>query len=210
MADRGCSVPWGTAEGQSGPGPVCSDRLDNDLDGYCDSSDEGCRASNGASECHSSLTQCDNCADDDGDGLVDMRDGGCLVPWDVSEASSLSSLRRGYGDQGRDNSDLVENMQAGAAELLGGMVGKGTAAAVKRAARLAGRASALAEAARPRVQGAEQCAALERTVRRYSAKMRQLKAAATAGSGRSGGGAKVLRRALDFSGKLLQENGCSE
>lgn len=66
---------------------LCSDGLDNDLDGEIDyPADFGCEDVTDNDEVNNGLTQCSNGLDDDLDGLIDQDDLECLSWDDISEA----------------------------------------------------------------------------------------------------------------------------
>ncbi|NLF24846.1 MAG: hypothetical protein GX589_04215 [Deltaproteobacteria bacterium] len=226
MQDPCCRYPWDTSESvcDDVPGP-CSDRKDNDGDGYCDYADLGCKVSGGKSECHISLTQCDNCIDDDGDGLIDMQDPGCMFPWDVSEGCSTNAAKAAtcYAGQARDNTDLVENMQAQAGELQSQADFAKTSAALRRATKVALAAQDAAEEARAKAKNSGDCGRIISAAQKYTAKMARLhkvvkrakRAARRAGTiGRKDlrealqDAKRVQRRVPKMTGVLLDGNKC--
>ena len=66
---------------------VCDDGLDNDVDGFADASDPGCRDANATTE----NPGCNDGIDNDLDGLADMADSDCGNPWSDNEIAAGAS-----------------------------------------------------------------------------------------------------------------------
>jgi len=78
-----------TAGKRGGLIPQCSNRIDDDHDGYTDLADPGCSGPLDNSEYNPPPPQCSNGKDDDGDGKVDLHDPGCSGPGDNNEANGV-------------------------------------------------------------------------------------------------------------------------
>ncbi|HEX5797495.1 MAG TPA: hypothetical protein VFX86_03845 [Candidatus Saccharimonadales bacterium] len=76
---------------------VCVDGLDNDGDGFTDSSDPGCSGPNDGDEWNPPPA-CSNGADDDFDGLTDGSDPGCTGPLDNDEYNVPPACSNGADD----------------------------------------------------------------------------------------------------------------
>jgi hypothetical protein len=103
----GAHLSSATAARHAGLLPQCSNRIDDDHDGYTDLADPGCSGPLDDSEYNAPLPACSNGRDDDGDGKVDMKDPGCSGPLDDSEYNPPPpQCSNGKDDDGDGKVDL--------------------------------------------------------------------------------------------------------